>query len=59
MIGALSIHSGLIHAEAFAGSNTADTFLPFIQRLKEKCRERPTIVVMDNLSVHHSKAIKF
>ena len=59
MIGALSIHHGLIHAEAFAGSNTADTLLPFIQRLKEKCKERSTIVVMDNLSVHHSKAIKF
>jgi transposase len=59
MIGALSIHSGLIHTEAFAGSNNVDTFLPFIMRLKEKCRERPTIVVMDNLSVHHSKALKF
>jgi hypothetical protein len=38
MIGALSIHSGLIHTEAFAGSNTVDTFLPFIMRLKEKCK---------------------
>ena len=59
MIGALSIHHGLIHTEAFAGSNTVDTFLPFIMRLKEKCKERATIVVMDNLSVHHSKALKF
>ena len=40
MIGALSIHAGLIHTEAFAGSNTVDTFLPFLLRLKEKCRER-------------------
>jgi hypothetical protein len=59
MIGALSIHQGLVHAEAFAGSNTVDTFLPFIMRLKAKCRGRPTTVVMDNLSVHHSKALKF
>jgi DDE superfamily endonuclease len=59
MIGALSIHQGLINTEAFAGSNTVDTFLPFIMRLKEKCKERPTIVVMDNLSVHHLKALKF
>ncbi len=59
MIGALSIHQGLIHTEAFAGSNTVDTFLPFIMRLKEKCKERSTIVVMDNLSVHHSRALKF
>jgi hypothetical protein len=58
MIGALSIHSGLIHTEAFAGSNTVDTFLPFILRLKEKCQGRPTIVVMDNLKVHHSKILK-
>ena len=59
MIGALSIHNGLVHTEAFAGTNTVDSFLPFLQRLKEKCKARPTIVVMDNLSVHHSKAIKF
>jgi len=58
MIGALSIHHGLIHTEAFAGSNNVDTFLPFIMRLKEKCKDRPTIVVMDNLSVHHSKILK-
>ena len=36
IIGALSIHHGLIHTEAFAGSNTIDTFFPFTQRLKEK-----------------------
>ncbi len=59
MIGALSVHQGLIHTEAFAGTNTVDTFLPFILRLKEKCRGRPTLVVMDNLKVHHSKALKF
>ncbi len=58
MIGALSLHHGLIHTEAFAGSNTVDTFLPFIMRLKDKCKETPTIVVMDNLKVHHSKILK-
>jgi hypothetical protein len=49
MIGALSMHQGLVHTVAFAGSNTVDTFLPFIVRLKAKCRGRPTTVVMDNL----------
>jgi hypothetical protein len=58
MIGALSIYHGHIHTEAFAGSNTVDTFLPFIMRLKEKCKERPTITVMENLKVHHSKIVK-
>jgi hypothetical protein len=36
MIRALSIHQGLVHTLAFAGSNTVDTFLLFIMRLKEK-----------------------
>ena len=58
MIGALSIHQGLIHTEAFAGSNTVDTFLPFIMRLKEKCKARPTIVVMDNLGSHKRPGIR-
>lgn len=58
MIGALSVHHGLIHTEAFAGTNTVDTFLPFILRLKEKCLGRTTIVVMDNLKVHHSKTLR-
>jgi hypothetical protein len=49
MIEALSIHRGLINTEAFAGSNTVYTFLPLILWLKEKCCERATIVVMDNL----------
>ena len=58
MIGALSNHHGLIHTEAFAGTNTVDTFLSFILRLKEKCLGRTTIVVMDNLKVHHSKTLQ-
>lgn len=58
MIGALSIRQGLLHTETFAGSNTVDTFLPFMLRLKEKCQGRRTIVVMDNLQVHHSKLLR-
>jgi hypothetical protein len=58
MIGALSLHRGLLHTEVFAGSNTIDTFLPFIVHLKEKCQGTSTIVVMDNLTVHHSKHLK-
>ena len=55
MIGALSVHHGLIHTETFAGSNSVDTFLPFLRRLKEKCEGTQTFVVMDNLQVHHSR----
>ena len=57
MIGALSIHHGLIHTSTFAVSNNTDTFHPFILKLKEKCADRRCIVVMDNLTVHKSKLI--
>jgi len=39
MIGALSINKGLLHTTVFAGSNTVDTFLPFLLGLKEKCSD--------------------
>ncbi len=58
MIGALSVNEGLFHTSVFAGSNTVATFLPFLLGLKEKCRDRPTIVVMDNLQVHKTKTIQ-
>ena len=58
MIGGLSIHKGLLYTAVFPGSNTVDTFLPFLLGLKEKCSDRPTIVVMDNLQVIKSKAIQ-
>jgi transposase len=49
----------LIHTEAFAGSNTVDTFLPFIScGSRRNAMEESTIVVMDNLKVHHSKILK-
>ena len=36
------------------GSNDKGTFTEFILKLKEKCLGRKTIVVLDNLSVHHA-----
>ncbi len=58
MIGALSINYGLLHTSVFAGSNTVDSFLPFLLGLKEKCRERSSIIVMDNLQVHKTKIVQ-
>jgi len=58
MIGALSIHHGLLLTQVFLGSNTVDSFLPFIQKLKRINPLQKRIVVMDNLSVHHSKIVK-
>ncbi len=57
MIGALSTARGLLHTSCFVGSNTVDTFLPFLIALKEKCQDSKAIVVMDNLKVHHSKLL--
>ena len=37
MIGAISTKRGLFHTHTFASSNTIETFLPFLIRLKEKC----------------------
>jgi transposase len=58
MIDALSIHHGLVLTQIFLGSNTVDSFLPFIQKLKRINPMQKRIVVMDNLSVHHSKIVK-
>ena len=58
MIGALSIKHGLVLTQVFLGSNTVDSFLPFIQQLKLIHPFEKRIVVMDNLSVHHSKIVK-
>jgi len=57
VIGALSIKHGLLLTHVFQGSNTSETFLKFILDLKERCRESKSIIVMDNLSVHHSKLV--
>lgn len=57
IIGALSESRGLVHTEMFGGANNTGTFSNFMQRLKNKCSERPTIVVMDNLSVHKARPV--
>ncbi len=58
MIGALSIQHGLVLTQVFVGTNTVDSFLPFIQKLKTIHPFQKRIVVMDNLSVHHSNSVK-
>ena len=58
MIGALSVQHGLVLTQVFVGTNTVDSFLPFIKALKRINPLHKRIVVMDNLSVHHSKIVK-
>jgi transposase len=57
VIGALSLKHGLNLLHVFAGSNNVDTVAPFISELKGRCADSKTIVVMDNLPVHHSKRL--
>ena len=58
MIGAVSTQRGLFHTHTFATTNNVDTFMPFITTLREKCEGRQCVVVMDNLSVHKTKAVR-
>jgi hypothetical protein len=58
MFGGPSIHKGLLHISVFPSSNTVETFLPFLLVLKEKCSDRTTIALMDNLQLHKSKVIQ-
>ena len=58
MIGAISTQRGLFHTYTFASTNNTDTFIPFVIQLKEKCQGRQCVVIMDNLSVHKTKAVR-
>jgi transposase len=58
MIGAVSTLRGLFHTYTFAATNTQDTFLPFLIKLKEKCQDHTCVVVMDNLQVHKTKVVQ-
>lgn len=56
LLGAISQQRGLVHFEVIVGSNNAITFSNFISRLKDKSKG-PSVVIMDNLSVHKSKVV--
>jgi hypothetical protein len=58
MIGAVSTQRGLFHAHTFAESNTTETFVKFLVTLRQKCEGRDCVVVMDNLSVHKTVAVR-
>ena len=58
MIGAVSTLRGLFHAHTFAESNTTETFIKFLVALRQKCEGRDCVVVMDNLSVHKTVAVR-
>lgn len=57
LIAGISEQRGLIHYSIFRSSNNANTFKVFIEGLKLESTT-PVSVVMDNLSVHHSRIVK-
>jgi hypothetical protein len=58
MIGAISTKRGLFHTHTFASTNNTMTFLPFLLKLKEKCRGHSCRIVMDQLQVHKVTEVK-
>lgn len=53
-IGALDKKVGLHHYEVLDTTNIANTFSVFIQNLVQKLNRMPAVLIMENLSVHHS-----
>ena len=58
MIGAIDGCIGLRHSMIFVGSNNGEKFLMFIQELVNKLKGTPSILVLDNLSIHKVKKVK-
>lgn len=58
LIGALHSTLGLVHFEVFAGSNNKIIFASFIENLLKKLGKFKTVLVMDNLAIHHCSEIQ-
>jgi len=56
LIGAINQDGMIVHTTIVDGSNTADTFVPFLAELKQRVPR--AVVVLDNLAVHHSRRAK-
>ena len=58
MIGAIDEIRGIRYYTVFQGSNTVANFSDFILELGKTLDGRPAFIVFDNLSVHHSRALR-
>ena len=58
LIGAIDNNVGLRHYYLFKGSNNTDKFLEFSRGLIAKIQHQASSIVMDNLSMHHSHAVR-
>jgi len=57
IVSAISSMQGLVHYEVLRGGNNKERFGEFVRGIRVRIRGTAT-VVMDNLSVHHSAAVK-
>ncbi len=57
MIGAISDERRLIHSLIFKENNNALHFQQFLFGLKEKCRGKRVVIVLDNLQVYQAKLL--
>jgi len=58
MLGAIDHQVGLRYISIFEGSNNAATFTQFLDGLHLKIGHLKATLVLDNLSVHHSKQVR-
>ena len=59
MIGAISKLRGLIHYDLFADSNNYQHYEHFIIALKKKCDGLKTLIILDNLRIHHATKVQY
>lgn len=55
---ALDNYVGIRHYSVIRASNTADHFIAFLEGLAQKLDGTPTTLVLDNLSIHHSRKVR-
>ena len=59
MIGGISQVHGLVHYDLINESNSSDHYEHFLIALKNKCEGSKTLIILDNLRVHHVKKVQY
>ena len=59
MIGGISQVHGLVHYDLINESNNSDHYEHFLISLKKKCEGLKTLIILDNLRVHHAKKVQY
>ena len=57
MIGGISNLRGLVHYDLINESNNSDHYEHFVISLKRKCEGMRTLIILDNLRIHHAKKV--